>query len=68
MELGQGWFRECKDFCVFYINKTLIPVVVQAGPRRGLCVHHCVDPVPLPLRPPPMSGGWGETFSCLVLG
>lgn len=40
---GRGWLQECKDFCIFYINKTLLPVVVQTGPRGGRCVHH-VDP------------------------
>lgn len=64
LQLGQGWLQECKDFCGFYINNTLIPLVVQAGPL-GV---HCVDPAPLPLPPLSMRGGVGETFPCSVLG
>lgn len=36
----RGWLEECKDFCILYINKTLIPMVVQAGPGGSPHVHH----------------------------
>ena len=66
---GGGWLQECKDFCAFYINTTLIPMVVQAGPLGGPCVHHPHGPCAPPLLPPhPCAERQTETSSRSVLG
>lgn len=51
-DCGRGWLQECKDFCIFYINKILIPVVVQVGPHGGHCVHHPCGPCTPSSAPP----------------
>lgn len=66
---GGGWLQECKDFCAFYINTTLIPMVVQAGPLGGPCVHHPRGPCAPPLLPPPsMCGEADRDFLSLSPG
>lgn len=64
VQLGQGWLQECKDFCDFYINNTLIPLVVQAGP---LGVHVCGPCTPSSASPIHM-GRSGRDFPLLGPG
>lgn len=48
----QNWLEECTDFCIFYINKTLIPIFLSLQDHTGayVCTTH-VDPTPSPCLP-----------------
>lgn len=45
------WLKECTDICIFYINKTLIPIVVSTGPRGSLVCTTPMDPEPCSSHP-----------------